>query len=382
MVSPEPAPEIPPALPAALGILVPDLIPYGGEQGRPYPGDLLFFDLDTTGLSGGAGTTAFLAAFGRFVRDPGPPSAVPAFGPARLQVTQYLLLDYPGEGDFLEAALGELGAQTPSGRPPLLVTYNGKSFDSQILKIRCLMNGMEPPRYYHADLLHPSRRLWKRVLPGCSQGEIETAVLGLDRTGDVPGALAPDIWFSFLKTGETGDLLKICDHNVRDITGLAALFAAFARIAGDPVAALETYRVDPENLALRWFYALRGRGPERGNLVLERAPGEQALGEELLTIAADRAYPRAVYLRARELFRRGRPEEGRTRLLALLEGNCPLEIQAAACRALAIDAEWRLDDPLLALDFTEQFLSLGKVPKALEGDMQKRRERLLGKINK
>jgi hypothetical protein len=238
------------------------------------------------------------------------------------------------------------------------------------------MNGIRPPEYGHLDLLHPSRRLWKRVLPNCSQGEIETSILGLDRSGDIPGALAPDIWFSFLKTGETGDLKKICDHNIRDIGGLAALFAAFARIAGDPVAALDCYRVDPENLALRWFYALRGR--EKGSGPKPSAE-EQALGERLLSIAADRGCPRAVYLRARELFRRGRPEEGRTRLLALLEGNYPPETQAAACRALAVDAEWHLEDPPLALDFTERFLSLGKVPKALEGDMLKRRERLLRK---
>jgi uncharacterized protein YprB with RNaseH-like and TPR domain len=376
LLRPEPPPELPAALsaalPAALSILIPDLIPYGREQGPPELSDLLFFDLETTGLSGGAGTVAFLAALGRFVREPGSPAAGPRF-----RVGQYLLTDYPGEGDFLAAVLAELEKPAPSGRPPLIVTYNGKTFDAQILKIRCLMNGLRPPAYYHADLLHPCRRLWKRALPGCSQGEIETAVLGLDRTGDVPGALAPDIWFSFLKTGVTAELLNICEHNVRDITGLAGIFAALIRIAEDPATAPETYRVDPENLALHWFYACRRRGPFR-----EAVGPEQRLADELLTLAADRACPRAACVWAQELFRRGRAEEGRRRLRALTTGKHPGETKAAACRLLAVDAEWRLRDLPLALSYTEFFLSLKPPQNTLKKDMTKRRERLLAKLAK
>jgi uncharacterized protein YprB with RNaseH-like and TPR domain len=375
-VSPEPSPALPGGLPAALPILIPDLIPYSRDWGPPDFSGLLFFDLETTGLSGGAGTLAFLAAFGRFVRD-----GRGAGSGLSLRISQYLLLDYPGEGEFLAAALAELEKPVPSGRPPLLVTYNGKSFDSQILKIRCLMNGLRPPEYYHADLLHPCRRLWKRVLPGCSQGEIETAVLGIDRAGDIPGALAPEIWFSFLKTGETGDLLKICDHNLRDISGLAAVFAALARVALDPAAAPETYRVDLETLALRWFYAAGGRGPFREYAAGEAAGPEQRRAEELLSLAADRACPRAATLRAKTFFRRGQAAEGRARLRLLAEGDFPEAVRAAALRSLAIDAEWRLKDPALALAYTERLFSQKKnIQTGITGDILKRRERLSQKI--
>jgi uncharacterized protein YprB with RNaseH-like and TPR domain len=342
-----------------LPVLVPDLIPYRGDWGPPDLFDLRFFDLETTGLSGGAGTAAFLAAFGGFVRDKKP-------GGPRLRVRQYLLLDYPGEGEFIEAVLAELQTPAPSGRPPLLVTYNGKTFDSQILKTRCLMNGIRPPEYYHADLLHPCRRLWKRVLPNCSQGEIETAVLGLDRAGDLPGALAPEIWFSFLKTGETGDLLKICDHNLRDIRGLAAIFAALARVAENPKAAPENYRVDLESLALRWFYA-RGPAP----------PAENAQAEELMALAAEQDCPRAAYVWAGELFRRGRAEEGRALLRSLAESAHSGETKTAAYRALAVDAEWRLRNPALALSYTEYLLSQNHLRIRVKQDTLKRRERLL-----
>jgi uncharacterized protein YprB with RNaseH-like and TPR domain len=386
-----PSPVIPGELPGALHILLPDLIPYSRDRGPPDLFDLRFFDLETTGISGGAGTVAFLAAFGRFVPEKGPPdarsgSAAPlASAPgsvARLQVRQYLLLDYPGEGEFLEAVLAELQAPAPSGRPPLLVTYNGKTFDTQILKIRCLMNGLKPPEYYHADLLHPCRRLWKRVLSHCSQGEIETAVLGLDRSGDLPGALAPEQWFSFLKNGETGGLLRVCDHNLRDIRGLAAIFAALTRIAEDPAAA-ETYRVDLESLALRWFYACRREPPAEnaGGRAGTAAAAERRRAEELLALAAERACPRAAFLWAGELFRRGRAEEGRVLLRSLTEAPYPEEAKAAAYRALAVDAEWRLKDPALALWYTEYFLSQKHLRARIKQDIMKRRERLRNKLD-
>jgi uncharacterized protein YprB with RNaseH-like and TPR domain len=401
-VWPEPPAALSAGLPGALPVLLPDLIPYGRDHGGADIRDLLFFDLETTGLSGGAGTVAFLAAFGRFIRDDRRPcttanaSCLPGSAantvdgtdpppeiPVRLRVTQYLLLDYPGEGDFLEAALAELGAPAPSGRPSLLVTYNGKTFDAQILKIRCLMNGIRPPEYYHLDLLHPARRLWKRVLPSCSQEDVETLILGLRRDGDVPGALAPDIWFSFLKTGETGELGKICDHNVKDITGLAALFAALTRIAEDPAAAAETYRVDLESLALRWFYALRGRGPVKGLCAAGEVPGpERAQAEKLLEIAADRSCPRAAYVWAREILRRGKTAEGIKRLSLVIKGDAPKGLKAAACRTLAIDAEWRLADPQLALKYVDLFFAPENMYAGMYEDMCKRRERLLKKTAK
>ena len=117
----------------ALTVLVPDLrrITETGHA-LPQPEDFLFFDLETTGLSGGAGTVAFLAAFGRLERTG-----------TKLRITQYLLLDYPGENDFLEALLAEF-----NNRQQVVVSFNGKSFDSQILKTRCLMHGMKPPEYH------------------------------------------------------------------------------------------------------------------------------------------------------------------------------------------------------------------------------------------
>jgi hypothetical protein len=389
-------------MPRSLPILVPDLIRYTPDSGALRAEDLLFFDLETTGLSGGAGTVAFLAAFGRFVKAAAPGESRPPGGskrpggtkgevpgdggaPCRLRVDQYLLLDYPGEGDFLSALLPEFlgpppagsgaGLQVPPG-PPLAVTYNGKTFDIPLLKTRCLMNGMSPPDILQTDLLHPVRRLWKRILPGCSQGEVETALLGIDRTGDTPGALAPDIWFAFLKTGDCRDLLGICDHNVRDIAGLARLFAALAFIAEGPLPARKTYPYDLENLALHWRRICRRTPALRDRDSLSEA------GRRLLAEAAGEGHPRAVFALAGDLFRERQFAPARDYLAPLISGGYPGDIKAAACRMLAIDAEWRRRDLPAALAYTETALALEGLPESLREDLLGRRERLLAGIGR
>jgi uncharacterized protein YprB with RNaseH-like and TPR domain len=363
------APPLAPAFPPALGIVVPDLLRY--TPGKAAPGDLLFFDLETTGLSSSAGIRAFLAAFGRLVS---------AAGETKLEVAQYLLLDYPGEKDFLEAVLAEF-RPGKNGKAPLTVTYNGKTFDAQVLKTQCLMWGKPLPVFFHADLLHPARRLWKRVLPSCSQGEIETAVLGLDRTGDTPGAMAPDIWFAFLKTGETTALRGMCDHNVKDIFGLTRLFSALVRIAEDPLGASGVYAYDVESLALHWRKALcrvcrPNREQGKGPLLEGEIPDT---GKALLRAAAGQGRPLAALALARDLFRAGEHEAGRGHLRRILEGRHSPRITALACRALAIDAERRLRDPALALSYAEAGLT-PDTPLSLREDLTRRRDRLAEKI--
>jgi len=210
-----------------LHIFIPDL----GYRELPKKEDFLFFDLETTGLSGGAGTVAFLAAFGKLNLN------------GKLEITQYLLLDYSGQNDFLVNVLEELNKKNE-----VIVSYNGKCFDSQIIKTMCLMNRIKPPEYWHVDLLHPSRRLWKSLIQDCSQANIENKILGIERIDDIPGSLAPEIWFEFLKTGATEKLIGICEHNVYDIKGLAFILSAIIKIAEKPFV-IDKYEYDTERLA-------------------------------------------------------------------------------------------------------------------------------------
>ncbi|MDR1469211.1 MAG: ribonuclease H-like domain-containing protein [Spirochaetaceae bacterium] len=250
-----PGPQAPPLESAAslagLCALLPDIGRFLDAGNTLEPAGLTFFDLETTGLSGGAGTVAFLAAFGTIAQDGA--AGWRAGNKAALTVTQYLLLDYSGEPLFLQKCLEHLSG--------LVVTYNGKSFDSQIIKNRCIVNGLRPPWYHHADLVHPARYLWKRKLPSCRQRDIEERVLGLDRGDDLPGSFAPDAWFQFLKSGETGNLLKICAHNAADIAGLAAIWQMFTVLAASPLAACR-YNADLEHLALRFHNFVKRRHHE------------------------------------------------------------------------------------------------------------------------
>ena len=306
------------ALPQSLAVLVPDF----AKRDLPPPKDFLFFDLETTGLSGGAGTVAFLAAFGK------------PLASGKMLVTQYLLLDYPGENDFLEVVLKEFKNENS-----VIVTYNGKCFDLQILKTRCLMNGIKPPQYFHADFLHPARRLWKNIIQDCSQASIETKILGLDRGGDIPGSLAPEIWFEFLKTGRTERLLGICEHNQSDISGLASILGAMISIAADPYGADYCYDIDRIDLYWRDF----NRHHNFENL--------RITGDKLLRFAA--------------------------------KNKCQYSPnkRAAVFRALAVDSERKLKNTALAVKYAKKGLEIKEISQFWKDEFERRLERLERKLS-
>ncbi|MDT8299641.1 MAG: ribonuclease H-like domain-containing protein, partial [Spirochaetaceae bacterium] len=106
--------------------------------------DLVFYDLETTGLSGGAGNIAFLIGIGRQSE-------------GEFVVTQIFLADYPGEPAMLERY------RDLSGSSSVQISYNGRSFDSQVLKTRFLLNRMPPVYSPQVDLLYPSRRMWSSL---------------------------------------------------------------------------------------------------------------------------------------------------------------------------------------------------------------------------
>jgi hypothetical protein len=248
-------------------------------------------------------------------------------------------LDYPGEEEFLEALTGEFRAPQGAGALPAAVSYNGKTFDVQILRNRCLMQGIGIPAFDHLDLLHSARRLWRGILPNCSQAAVETGILALDREGDLPGAFAPEAWFDFLNTGDSERLLRICDHNSRDILGLASILGCLCRIAADPLGEGDRWSADPEQLALSW------------QRTLARAP--EGYGEE-------------EFRRARTLLERA---------AALGYPRCS--------RQLAVEAEWRKADIKRALELVEGALRspspAGELPEWLRADLEGRRQRLLAK---
>ena len=203
--------------------------------------ELIFYDLETTGLSGGAGNIAFLIGVARqdsrrhkAAGDGADVDRADVDGtggegqPEVLTVTQLFLSDYPGEAAMLERLRGLFAPRAAR------VSYNGRCFDSQVIRNRFLLNRLRPPDASGApevDLLYPARRLWRGRLADLSLTRVEAEVLGVHRRDDVPGSEAPEAWFEWLRHGSKGvkgakaenRITGVVRHNHDDIIALVRL---------------------------------------------------------------------------------------------------------------------------------------------------------------
>ena len=299
--------------------------------------ELVFYDTETTGLSGGAGSVIFL------------------FGAARcegrdLVVEQLFLSDFPGEPDFL-AAVAELLRSYRA-----FVSYNGKTFDSHLLRTRFLMNRIEWEPGPQVDLLHHARRLWKTVTGDCSLKSIESRVLGFIRGLDVAGEDIPLIWLEYLRTGRLGMLPVVFDHNVMDITSLARLYTLFGRLFSGDVSAA---KVDERALG-RW---LLGQSP--------------SVGARVLADAFDRGNAEAGIALSLH-HRRHRDWE---KAVAVWETMTSGSRSIFAAVELAKHLEHRVRRPDRALEMVEQLLSWNlPLDTRTRQEIEKRKERLLRKL--
>ncbi len=175
------------------------------------PADLLFFDTETTGLSGGAGNSIFLMGMAWIEG-------------TKLTVEQVFMKDFPGEAEFL----GILSERFDRHR--VFVSYNGRAFDAHVLRTRFLLNRMSFALEHQTDLLYWSRRLWRRVLPDCSLGTVEREILGIRRELDVPGFEVPGIYLEYLRSGRVGRLDAVLEHNLQDVRSLAELLTVINSI--------------------------------------------------------------------------------------------------------------------------------------------------------
>ncbi len=184
------------------------------------PCGALFLDTETTGLAGGTGTLPFLVGVGRLNRNGG------------FEVEQYFCRE-PAEE---RAQIGLLAARL--ARAEYLVTFNGKAFDVPLLNTRFVLQRMKNPGYDlpHLDLLFVARRVFKRRLESCSLGSLESAVLGFEREGDIPGHAIPAAYTAYLRGGPTEPMEAVLEHNALDLVGLAALGGALEEMYRDPSA--------------------------------------------------------------------------------------------------------------------------------------------------
>jgi uncharacterized protein len=174
---------------------------------------LLFFDTETTGLGVGAGNVPFMVGIGYYTEDQ--------------FVVEQLFMRNPSEELAMLRYL-----QEKLSRYTHIVSYNGRSFDWPILKNRYVLNrlGLNDRSMHQLDLLYPSRSLWRNCLPSCRLSIVEENILGFNRVGDVPGSMAPTLYFQYLVEKDAQVLKGLFTHNEHDIVSLAALATHFGKL--------------------------------------------------------------------------------------------------------------------------------------------------------
>jgi uncharacterized protein YprB with RNaseH-like and TPR domain len=177
--------------------------PFKLKKGDP----ILFFDTETTGLSG---TGAYIFLVGLLVQKTD-----------GFEMTQYIMPDPSHEAAFLyETGLWK-------EEQPIIFSYNGKSFDWPQLTSRWTMHRNILPKLpepRQVDLFHGTKRIWKNELERMKLSTIEEEKLGFERVGDVPGFLIPPIYLDAVKSGYSDGLAKVLFHNELDILSLVSLY--------------------------------------------------------------------------------------------------------------------------------------------------------------
>lgn len=297
----------------------------------PVEGRLLFVDIETTGLNGGAGMFAFLIGCGFFDGD-------------TFRTRQLFLPSFSDEHRLLSeiaGLVGEAGA---------IVTFNGRTFDVPVMEMRYLFHRRESPfgELPHIDMLHPARRLWKRRhvdsdwhadgLDGhpqsCSLSALERGVLGFERVDDVPGFEIPGRYFQYLRTSDTRPLEPVLEHNRLDLLSLAVLTSVVLRLVAEGADAAADAR---ECLELGRLFERAGQ-VDRGTACYRRAVEWAGPTDEL-----DQAEALvALALAFRGERRYGEAAELCERVLTLR--SCPPVFTRHALHILAVHHEHRSRD--------------------------------------
>ena len=286
-------------------------------------GRMMFLDLETTGLAGGAGTYAFLVGCAWF-------------DGAVFRVRQFFLSSFGAERALLHGLL-ELMTTAHA-----VVTYNGKTFDIPLIDTRYAMHRMPTPfdNLPHLDMLHSARRLWRTNhgndfgrQSSCRLGALEQLLCGHVRDGDVPGCEIPSRYFHYVRTADPRPLEAVFEHNRLDLLSLAWLTARAARLLDEGPAGATSAR---EALGLGRLYERAAMFAEARECYRRAADfgGEDGVSHA----QALRGY--AVLLRRERLY-----EEAAAAWRRLLElPECPASLVREATEALAVHHEHRARD--------------------------------------
>lgn len=134
-------------------------------------------------------------------------------------VSQFLLRDIQDEPSAIWALISQLDESSS------LITFNGRSFDIPYIRQRLAYYGMDASLSHpHFDVLHFTRRALASKLANCRLETVEK-YLCIERKIDIPGAMVPHFYSTYLSTRNVGPLVAIVEHNKQDLITLGNLFS-------------------------------------------------------------------------------------------------------------------------------------------------------------
>lgn len=170
--------------------------------------ELLFFDLETTGLGSSEQVYPFL--IGAALQEQG-----------EIELTTWFADTPAGEAEILSQF-----ARLASGR--VLVSFNGKSFDLPLVIRRCAKYAIQHnlASAQHIDLFHTIRRIFPEKPARLTDAEMR--LLHFSRNDDISGAAVAQAYFEYLRFGAPEARAAIMKHNESDVLSLVSLLARVA----------------------------------------------------------------------------------------------------------------------------------------------------------
>lgn len=312
---------------------------------------ILFFDTETTGLSG---TGAYIFLVGLLVRKED-----------SFEMTQYIMPDPSHEAAFLyETGLWK-------EEQPIVFSYNGKSFDWPQLTSRWTMHRNILPKLpepRQVDLFHGTKRIWKNELERMKLSTIEEEKLGFERVGDVPGFLIPPIYLDAVKSGYSDGLAKVLYHNELDILSLVSLYVLSSDLLMQDL--LSETSGAYTNIG-KWYADLKQFDQSAAYLehVTQERGSAGAMARYLLAIQKKRG---GLHLEAVQLFKEAAPH---------LRGAVEVEAWIHASKLYEHQLK-DLSQALVMAGFAREASEHTKVRQSTIRDIQKRLVRLEDKIRK
>jgi uncharacterized protein YprB with RNaseH-like and TPR domain len=142
-------------------------------------------------------------------------------------IRQFVARQFDEEGGVLYLASRFLSEYS------VLVSYNGRAFDEPFVGARLMFHGIPRPSFIlHYDMYQEVRQL-RAALDNCRLSTVARHIFDSDRGDDIPGHLVPELYYTYVQDRCPELLLRIIEHNVKDLKDLCRLLDVNLLFPGD-----------------------------------------------------------------------------------------------------------------------------------------------------